>query len=118
KFDCTYLLSATGVLHVHIEPSFPGVKSFEGETYQTATWPAEKLDLVGKRVAVVGTGSSGVQVITTIAPCVSKMIVFQPTPPYVLPARNQPLDVFRREAIKSSYDYLKTLIGNHPYALA
>jgi cation diffusion facilitator CzcD-associated flavoprotein CzcO len=117
-FGCTYLLSATGVLHVPIEPPFPGVKSFEGETYQTATWPAEDVDLVGKRVAVVGTGSSGVQVITTIAPCVTKLIVFQRTAPYVLPARNQPLDAFRREAIKSSYDYLKTLISKHPYALA
>jgi len=117
-FECTYLISATGVLHAVIEPSFPGVEEFEGESLVTGHWPDRPVDFVGKRVAVIGTGASAVQSIPIIAGDADRLIVFQRTANYVLPARNVALDDWQRNAIKRNYDHLKELISRHPFALA
>jgi cyclohexanone monooxygenase len=103
-FRCTYLISASGLLSVGQEPPFPGLDSFQGEWYQTSNWPKEPVDLTGKRVAVVGTGATAVQVIPEVAHVAEHVTVFQRTPNYVMPARNHPLTDARRAEIKRNYN--------------
>ncbi|POX38598.1 cyclohexanone monooxygenase [Streptomyces sp. Ru73] len=86
-----YVIAATGCLSVPSRPAFEGLADFSGEVYWTSRWPHEDVDLAGKRVAVVGTGSSGLQTITAIAPVVGELTVFQRTPSYAVPAHNGPI---------------------------
>ncbi|KAK5193921.1 hypothetical protein LTR99_005849 [Exophiala xenobiotica] len=90
-YTCTFLISATGPLATPLKPPFPGLNSFRGEWYQTGLWPQHKVDFAGKRVAVVGTGATAVQVIPIVAHTAKTLTVFQRTPNFVLPARNHPL---------------------------
>ena len=85
------LILATGCLSAARIPDFPGRDDFQGEVYHTGDWPHEGVDFSGKRVAVIGTGSSGIQVIPEIAKQAGHLTVFQRTPNFSLPARNQPL---------------------------
>jgi cation diffusion facilitator CzcD-associated flavoprotein CzcO len=95
-----YLIAATGVLSTPQLPCYPGMDEFSGESYHTARWPAEEVDLTGKRVGVMGTGASGVQVIQTIAPVVKQLTVFQRTPTYCVPQRNRLLSDLERRQIR------------------
>ncbi|KIW18117.1 hypothetical protein PV08_02405 [Exophiala spinifera] len=90
-YTCTFLVTATGPLATPLKPPFPGLDLFKGEWYQTGLWPKHKVDFAGKRVAVVGTGATAVQVIPIVAHTAKSLTVFQRTPNYVLPARNHPL---------------------------
>lgn len=83
-----YLVACCGMLSAPITERFPGQSSFKGELYITGLWPKEPVDLKGKRVAVVGTGATGIQVIQTIAPIVGSMKIFARTPQYVVPMKN------------------------------
>jgi cyclohexanone monooxygenase len=85
-----YCVMATGCLSVPKQIDIPGASEFKGEVYNTTNWPREKVDFTGKRVGVIGTGSSAVQTITEIAPEVSSLHVFQRTPCFSLPAHNGP----------------------------
>ncbi len=85
-----FVIAATGCLSRPSRPDLPGVEAFAGEVYWTSSWPHEQVDLTGERVAVVGTGSSGLQTITAIAPDVASLVVFQRTPSYAVPAHNGP----------------------------
>ncbi|MEV0598730.1 NAD(P)/FAD-dependent oxidoreductase [Streptomyces sp. NPDC050315] len=86
-----YVIAATGCLSVPSRPQFEGLADFKGEVYWTSRWPHEGVDLSGKRLAVIGTGSSGLQTITAIAPVVDALTVFQRTPSYAVPAHNGPI---------------------------
>lgn len=83
-----YLIACCGMLSAPITERFPGQSTFKGELYITGLWPKEPVDLKGKRVAVVGTGATGIQVIQTIAPEVGSMKIFVRTPQYVVPMKN------------------------------
>jgi cyclohexanone monooxygenase len=85
-----YCVSATGCLSVPNEPNFPGQERFAGHSYHTGRWPHEGVDLSGKRVAIIGTGSSSIQSITEIAGQVGQLYVFQRTPNFSVPAHNGP----------------------------
>jgi cyclohexanone monooxygenase len=104
-FECKarYVVMASGCLSVPNQPSLPGLEEFAGTCVHTGKWPREDIDLNGKRVAVIGTGSSGVQLISEIAPRVEHLTVFQRTPHWVVPSGNRPLtaaeqDEYRGEA--------------------
>jgi cyclohexanone monooxygenase len=86
-----YLILAVGCLSMPKPPEVPGLDRFEGRSYLTARWPHEPVDFSGQRVGVIGTGSSGVQVIPVIAEQAASLTVFQRTPSYTLPAKNRPL---------------------------
>jgi len=86
-----WLIMATGCLSTPRAPAIPGVDSYAGETYHTGAWPHEGVDFSGKRVAVIGTGSSGIQSIPQIAAQAQSVTVFQRTPNFSIPARNTPL---------------------------
>ena len=83
-----FLICCTGMLSAPLTSVFPGQETFRGEIYHTARWPKERVEFVGKRVGVVGTGATGIQVIQTIAPQVGHLKVFLRTPQYVIPMRN------------------------------
>jgi cation diffusion facilitator CzcD-associated flavoprotein CzcO len=86
-----YLIMATGCLSASKMPEIPGLDTFRGATFHTAHWPHEGVDFTGKRVGLIGTGSSGVQSIPVIANQADDLVVFQRTPAYSLPARNRKL---------------------------
>jgi cyclohexanone monooxygenase len=87
-----YLVMAVGCLSTARTPDIPGLSSFEGATYHTGHWPTEGVDFSGQRVGVIGTGSSGVQVIPLVAQEAAELTVFQRTANFTLPARNAPLE--------------------------
>ncbi len=87
----TYVVMATGNLSSVKDPELPGLAEFEGEWFHTGRWPHDPVDLAGKRVAVVGTGSSGIQTITQVARQADHLYVLQRTPNYSMPAQNRAL---------------------------
>src|ERR1700757_3495053 len=88
--SCRHYIMATGCLSAPKPPEIDGVKDFKGEIYFTGRWPHDGVDLAGKRVAVIGTGSSGIQSIPLIAEQAAHLTVFQRTPNFALPAHNGP----------------------------
>jgi cation diffusion facilitator CzcD-associated flavoprotein CzcO len=98
-----FVLTAVGLLSAHYLPDFAGLDSFQGAWCHTGRWPAEGLDLAGKRVGVIGTGATGVQLITEIAKDVAHLTVFQRTANYCAPLRNGPIDPETQRQIKASY---------------
>ena len=98
-----YLVSAAGCLSEVNKPSIRGAETFAGTQLHTARWPAEGVDVAGKRVGVIGTGSSGVQVIPQVAQTAEHVYVFQRTAQYTVPARNRPLDDEARKELKESF---------------
>jgi cation diffusion facilitator CzcD-associated flavoprotein CzcO len=98
-----FLVMATGVLSAANTPDIPGLHQFTGQLLHTARWPHEPVDFTGKRVAVIGTGSSGVQVAPEIARQASHLYVLQRTASHSLPSNNGPLDPDVEAAIKADY---------------
>lgn len=90
RISARYCIMATGCLSSPKQIDIPGADTFRGEVYNTTNWPKEKVDFRGKRVGVIGTGSSAVQTITEIAPEVGSLHVFQRTPCFSVPAHNGP----------------------------
>jgi cation diffusion facilitator CzcD-associated flavoprotein CzcO len=84
-------------------PDFKGLDSFEGAWYHTGRWPHEGVDFTGRRVGVIGTGSSAIQSIPLIAKQAAQLYVFQRTPNYSMPAQNAPLDPEYERSVKASY---------------
>ena len=98
-----FVVMATGCLSAANVPRIDGMDDFAGPTYHTGHWPHEGVDFTGQRVAVIGTGSSGVQSIPVIAAEADHVTVFQRTPAYAVPAHNRPLDPAEVERIKADY---------------
>ncbi len=103
RVTATYCVMATGCLSSANTPRFAGVDSFQGETYHTGHWPHEGADFSGKRVGIIGTGSSAIQSIPIIARQTAHLYVFQRTPNYTIPAHNVPLDPAYQAAVKADY---------------
>lgn len=99
RLACRFLIMATGNLSAARKPDFPGLDDFTGEWVQTSHWPDRPVEIAGRRIAVIGTGSSGVQTIPTVAAEAAHVHVFQRSPNYSVPARNGPPDQERFEAI-------------------
>ena len=98
-----FLITAVGLLSAHYVPDFAGLDSFKGAWCHTGRWPKEGMDLAGKRVGVIGTGATGVQLIAEIAKEVGHLTVFQRTANYCAPLRNGPIDDETQRQIKASY---------------
>lgn len=108
------LLTAIGVLSAAVLPRIEGVESFAGQSFHTYYWPQEPVDLVGKKVAVVGTGATGVQVIGAIADKVGELVVYQRRPNWCAPLHNAPIDDEAQAKIKASYDEIFELCRQTP----
>jgi cation diffusion facilitator CzcD-associated flavoprotein CzcO len=99
-----FLLTAMGHLSIPTYPRYEGMDTFRGPSFHTYEWPRDGIDLRGQRVAVIGTGSSGVQVISEIARDVAELVVFQRNPNWCAPLRNGPIGADEMEKIRTSYD--------------
>jgi cyclohexanone monooxygenase len=102
-----FLIMATGCLSSANLPDIPGLETYGGEVLHTGRWPHEGVDFSGKRVGVIGTGSSGIQAIPIIAKEAGELVVFQRTANYSVPARNAPLDPEEQKAVKQDYAGLR-----------
>lgn len=102
-----YFISAVGCLSASNVPKFEGLEQFKGEWYHTGNWPHEPVDFKGKRVGLIGTGSSGVQAIPVIAEDADHLTIFQRTPQYSMPARNYPYDQEYIRNVKENYKEIK-----------
>ena len=99
-----FVITAIGILSARYVPEFEGLDSFEGSLVSTPTdWPKEGMDLAGKRVGVIGTGATAVQLIPEIVEEVSHLTVFQRTANYCVPLRNAVIDRETQDYIKSHY---------------
>ncbi len=101
--DARFFILAVGCLSSTNLPEFDGHASFTGETYHTGQWPHEGVDFAGKRVGVIGTGSSAIQSIPIIAEQAADLTVFQRTANYAVPAHNGPLDPSYVADVKANY---------------
>ncbi len=101
---CRFLLTAIGLLSAATLPRIAGMDDFQGPSFHTYNWPHEPLDLTGKRVAVIGTGATGVQVISAIAEQVGELFVFQRRPNWCAPLHNSKITPEEMTRIKASYD--------------
>ena len=99
-----FIVAGVGLLSSTNYPNIVGRDSFAGRSYHTSRWPHEGVDLRTKRVGVIGSGSSGVQLITEIAPQVDELFVFQRRPQYTVPARHSPIPRDALEAINADYE--------------
>ncbi len=109
-----FLITAIGPLSAATLPRLPGVDDFKGQSFHTYNWPHEKVDFAGKRVAVIGTGATGVQVIQTIAPEVGALTVFQRTPNWCTPLHNRPITDDEQDRIKANYPAMFELLRRTP----
>lgn len=100
RVKAKYLITAVGCLSAAQVPDIPGRDDFKGQWYHTGQWPHEAVDFTGKRVGVVGTGSSGIQSIPVIAQQAAHLTVFQRTPSFSVPAGNRPLGAEEVQALK------------------
>lgn len=98
-----FCILATGVLSATNKPDIPGRDSFAGDSYHTGEWPHEPVDFTGKRVGVIGTGSSGIQSIPIIAEEADQVVVFQRSPNYSIPAGNRRLTEDVLAEVKANY---------------
>jgi cyclohexanone monooxygenase len=117
EYSARFVVFATGSLTTPNVPDIPGLEKFEGDLLHTAQWPRELVSLAGKRVGVIGTGSTGVQVITELAKEVGQLTVFQRTANYVLPARNMPLTEQIQREWKADYVERRQLAKQMPGGL-
>lgn len=111
-----FCIMATGCLSSKNIPKIPGLEDFQGEWYHTGNWPHEKVDFTGKRVGIVGTGSTGIQAIPMIAQEAKHLYVFQRTPQYSVPARNTPMDKEEEARIKADYQGYRAKNNSQPFA--
>ena len=104
-----YVVMAVGNLSEPKHPDIPGVERFAGDAFHTARWPEEGVDFAGRRVGVIGTGSTGIQAIPLIAQQAEHLYVFQRTPNYSMPARNAPLAPQYVEEVLATFEKRRAL---------
>ncbi|WP_126698191.1 flavin-containing monooxygenase [Aquibium carbonis] len=118
RFRCRFLVLCLGQLSAPKLPHYPGQDSFAGETIVSATWPKDRgVDFTGKRVGILGTGSSGMQMTPVIAQTAAHVTVFQRTANYSVPAANAPLDDEEDRQVKANYAARRDLMRNSPTGL-
>ncbi len=102
-YRARFLITALGPLSAPTMPRIEGVETFQGQSFHTATWPHEPVDFTGKRVAVIGTGATGVQTIQEVAKTVGHLTVFQRTPNWCAPLHNSRIDAETMARIRAGY---------------
>ena len=103
RHSARFLITAIGPLSAPTLPKIPGIGEFKGQSFHTARWPHEKVDFAGKRVAVIGTGATGVQTIQEVSKTAGQLTVFQRTPNWCAPLHNRPITAEEQQQIKASY---------------
>lgn len=111
------VVSAMGILSAPFKPEVAGINDFKGKWYLAQQWPAEGVELAGKRVGIIGTGATGVQLTPPIAEEAAHLYVFQRTPHYVVAGQNRPIDDERRAEIARNYDEIWRAVKGHSFAM-
>ena len=117
RIAARFCVMATGCLSSANTPTFKGLDVFEGDAYHTGHWPHTDVDFTGKRVGIIGTGSSAIQSVPLIAEQARHLFVFQRTPHYTVPAHNAPLTPAVRQAVKSNYAGMREQAKRMPNGL-
>ena len=109
-YEAKYLITAVGNMSAANVPEIKGLDIFKGQWYHTGQWPHEGVDFAGKRVAVIGTGSTGIQAIPVVAETAAHLTVFQRTANYSIPARNAPLTEEFKQYTGDHYDEIRNIM--------
>lgn len=117
-FRVPFVVAASGILSVPLEPDIPGMDTFAGASLFTSRWPEGGVDLAGKRVGVIGTGSTGVQLIPVVARDALHLSVFQRSPAYTLPWRVHRFEAGELDEMKSRYGEIRAAQRAHPIGAA
>ena len=118
RLQAHLLVMATGQLSTTKAPNLPGTETFAGEVHHTGAWPHRPVEFAGKRVGVIGTGSSGMQMIPVIAPQVEHLTVFQRTPNFSVPASNALVSDEEDAQVKLTYAERRAALQNSPTGLS
>lgn len=113
-YTARFLVPAVGILSAAVMPNIPGVHSYKGLSYHTHKWPQDDVDLSGKKVGIIGTGATAVQIIPEIAKVVGNLTVFQRTPNWCTPLHNKKISPERMQEIKRNYDQILELCRQTP----
>ena len=117
RISAQFLICAMGSLSDANKPNIPGIDDFAGELYHTGRWPQEDVNFAGKRVGVIGTGSSGIQSIPVIARQAGHLTVFQRTPQYSIPAGNRPLEASEWQSSLDEWEERCAAMAVSPFGL-
>ncbi|MFA7509750.1 MULTISPECIES: flavin-containing monooxygenase [Mycolicibacterium] len=117
-FVAPFVIAATGILSVPLEPSIPGMDTFGGSSLFTSRWPEGGVDLTGLRVGVIGTGSTGVQLIPVVAREAAQLTVFQRSPAYTLPWEVRKFEPGELDELKARYPEIRAAQREHPVGAA
>jgi cation diffusion facilitator CzcD-associated flavoprotein CzcO len=112
--EAPYCIMATGPLSVAKDPDIPGIDRFKGRLLRAQKWPHEPVDFAGKRVGLIGTGSSGIQIVQTLGREAGELFVFQRTPSFTLPMRNHTLEPDYIAEMKRHYRAMREAMRNNP----
>jgi len=118
SLQARFCIMATGCLSNAQVPQIPGLADFKGRWFHTGFWPKEGVDFAGKRVGIVGTGSTGIQAIPLVAKQAAHLSVFQRTANYSIPLRNGPLTAQAEQAVKQRYAALREQARHSPSGVA
>ena len=113
-----FVIAASGILSAPLEPDIPGMADFGGTSLFTSRWPKHGVDLAGKRVGVIGTGSTGIQLIPVVAQEAEQLFVFQRSPAYTLPWRVRRFEPGELDEMKAQYDDIRAAQRAHPIGAA
>jgi len=114
QLTAKFLITAVGCLSTANVPKFRGIENFSGSWYHTGEWPHEGVDFSGKRVGMIGTGSTGVQAAPVIASTAKHLTVFQRTANYSVPARNGPLTAEFKRHVKDNFTDIRRVMQSSP----
>lgn len=125
--ECRFFITAVGPLSATKMPTYEGMNSFQGQSFHSSRWPVDpqgtiagkRVGFEGKRVAVIGTGATGVQIIPVVAETAEKLYIFQRSPNWCTPLGNRPIPPIKMQELKNNYDnifaYIKTTDTAFPY---
>ncbi|BBX17627.1 cyclohexanone monooxygenase [Mycolicibacterium duvalii] len=113
-----YVVAATGILSTPLEPAIPGMDDFTGTSLHSSRWPRDGVDLAGRRVGVIGTGSTGVQLIPVVAREAATLTVFQRSPAYTLPWEVRAFEPGELDDLKARYPEIRAAQRAHPVGAA
>ena len=118
RLPASFVVAASGILSVPLEPDIPGMATFAGTSLFASHWPREGFDLAGKRIGVIGTGSTGVQLIPIVAREALQLYVFQRSAAYTLPWRVRRFEPGELDEMKARYDEIRAAQRAHPIGAA
>jgi cyclohexanone monooxygenase len=118
EFTCRYFISAMGMISEPVIPDFKGMDTFKGPLFHSARWPSEGLDYAGKRVAIIGSGATTVQMLPVVSQTAANVTVFQRTANFVMPAVQKPMTPEWEQEIKANYDAIIAKCRNHVFGMA